>query len=246
MMKSIIIIPSRMAATRLKGKPLLEINNLPLICHVVKRAKASGIGEVYVATEDKEIFDVVQENDGKAILTDTHKTGTDRIFEAFKKLELNNIDFILNLQGDEPMIDPQDLKNLNKLMIKNKSEVGTLATEIKEDKIYKNPNVVKVITETKLKKNNFSKAINFFRKNLYNNASKNIYHHIGVYCYKVSVLEKFINLNQTKNEIDNSLEQLRLMDNNIDINVSLAESTSLGVDTKEDYLELKKKLEYKS
>ena len=94
-MKTVIIIPSRMAATRLKGKPLLEINNLPLICHVVNKAKISGIGDVFVATEDKEIFDVVNEHDGNAILTGAHKTGTDRIFEAFKKLKLSNIDFIL-------------------------------------------------------------------------------------------------------------------------------------------------------
>ena len=245
MMKTVIIIPSRMAATRLKGKPLLEINNLPLICHVVNKAKISGIGDVFVATEDKEIFDVVNENDGNAILTGAHKTGTDRIFEAFKKLKLSNIDFILNLQGDEPMIDPQDLINLNELMIKNNSEVGTLAAEIKEDKIYTNQNIVKVVTQNKLEKNNFPKAVNFSRKNLYKQTS-NIYHHIGVYCYKISVLEKFVNLVQTKNEIDNKLEQLRLMDNNIDINVSIAKSNPIGVDTKEDYLELKKKLEYKS
>ena len=160
-------------------------------------------------------------------------------------MKLSNIDFILNLQGDEPMIDPQDLINLNELMIKNNSEVGTLAAEIKEDKIYTNQNIVKVVTQNKLEKNNFPKAINFCRKNLYKQTS-NIYHHIGVYCYKISVLEKFVNLVQTKNEIDNKLEQLRLMDNNIDINVSIAKSNPIGVDTKEDYLELKKKLEYKS
>ena len=102
-----------------------------------------------------------------------------------------------------------------------------------------------MVTQNKLEKNNFPKAINFCRKNLYKQTS-NIYHHIGVYCYKISVLEKFVNLVQTKNEIDNKLEQLRLMDNNIDINVSIAKSNPIGVDTKEDYLELKKKLEYKS
>ena len=113
-MKTIIIIPSRMSATRLKGKPLLKINNLPIISHVVERAKETGIGEVFVATEDKEILNEVNKNNGQAILTGTHKTGTDRIFEAYKKLNLREIDFVMNLQGDEPTIDPEDLINLNK------------------------------------------------------------------------------------------------------------------------------------
>tara|TARA_Y100001936_G_C16043387_1_gene653081 strand:- start:64 stop:798 length:735 start_codon:yes stop_codon:yes gene_type:complete len=244
-MKTVIIIPSRMSAQRLKGKPLLKINDLPIICHVVKKAKESEIGDVYVATEDEEIANVVKENNGKAILTGIHKTGTDRIFEALEKAKLNDADFILNLQGDEPNIDPLDLINLNNIMIKNNLNVGTLASEIKEKDVYHNQNIVKVITEDKLRNNNFSKAVNFLRKNL-NNSVSNVYHHIGVYCYKISILQKFVNLNQTKNEIDNKLEQLRLLDNKIDINVSIANSTPIGIDTEEDYLELKKKLEYKS
>jgi len=244
-MKTVIIIPSRMSAQRLKGKPLLKINDLPIICHVVKKAKESEIGDVYVATEDEEIANVVKENNGKAILTGIHKTGTDRIFEALEKAKLNDADFILNLQGDEPNIDPLDLINLNNIMIKNNLNVGTLASEIKEKDVYHNQNIVKVITEDKLRTNNFSKAVNFLRKNL-NNRVSNVYHHIGVYCYKISILQKFVNLNQTKNEIDNKLEQLRLLDNKIDINVSIANSTPIGIDTEEDYLELKKKLEYKS
>ena len=244
-MKTVIIIPSRMSAQRLKGKPLLKINDLPIICHVVKKAKESEIGDVYVATEDEEIANVVKENNGKAILTGIHKTGTDRIFEALEKAKLNDADFILNLQGDEPNIDPLDLINLNNIMIKNNLNVGTLASEIKEKNVYQNQNIVKVITEDKLRTNNFSKAVNFLRKNL-NNRVSNVYHHIGVYCYKISILQKFVNLNQTKNEIDNKLEQLRLLDNKIDINVSIANSTPIGIDTEEDYLELKKKLEYKS
>ena len=243
-MKTIIIIPSRMSATRLKGKPLLKINNLPIISHVVERAKETGIGEVFVATEDTEIINEVNKNNGQAILTGTHKTGTDRIFEAYKKLNLREIDFVMNLQGDEPTIDPQDLINLNKIVTQNNLDVGTLAARINEKKIYSNQNVVKVITKNKLKKDNFSTAVNFFREKFPEN-ELNPYHHIGVYCYKVSALEKFVSLSQSKNEIQKKLEQLRLIDNNIDINVCLADSTPIGVDTKEDYLELKKKLEYK-
>ena len=235
-----------MAASRLRGKPLLEINNLPIICHVLNKAMETGL-EAIVATEDKEIVTAVEQNggDGKVILTGNHKTGTDRIFEAFKKLKTKNVDYILNLQGDEPMIDPKDIINLNKLMIKNNSDIGTLASEIKKDTILTNENIVKVITEKKLENNNFVKALNFLRKGL-KKENSNIYHHIGIYCYKVSVLEKFINLDQTKNEIKNRLEQLRALDNNIKINIALAESSPIGVDTKEDYLALKKIMEYKS
>ncbi len=108
-----------------------------------------------------------------------------------------------------------------------------------------NKNIVKVITEKKLKNSNFVRAVNFLRKGT-KKENSNIYHHIGIYCYKVSTLEKFINLDQTKNEIKNRLEQLRALDNNIKINVALAESSPIGVDTKEDYLALKKIMEYKS
>jgi len=234
-----------MSASRLKGKPLLKINNLPIICHVVKKAKETNIGEVIVATEDKEIVAVVKKNGGKAILTGNHNTGTDRIFEAFQKLKIKDVDYVLNLQGDEPMIDPKDIINLNNLMIKNNSEIGTLASVIKENTILNNENVVKVITKEKLEKNNFTKAINFSRKNL-SKQNSNIYHHIGIYAYKVSVLEKFINLNQTKNEIENHLEQLRALDNNITIMVALAKSSPIGVDTKEDFIAIKKIMEYKT
>ena len=245
MNRTIIIIPSRMAASRLKGKPLLKINNVPIICHVLNKAMETGL-ESIVATEDKEIVTAVEQNgSGKVILTGNHKTGTDRIFEAFKKLKIKNVDYILNLQGDEPMIDPKDIINLNKLMIENNSDIGTLASKIKNDTMLNNENIVKVITEKKLENNNFVKALNFLRKDL-KKENTNIYHHIGIYCYKVSVLEKFINLDQTKSEIKNRLEQLRALDNNIKINVTLANSSPIGVDTKEDYLALKKIMEYKS
>ena len=245
MNKTVIIIPSRMSAIRLKGKPLLEINNLPIICHVVKRAKETGIGKVIVATEDKEILTAVKKNDGEGILTGNHKTGTDRIFEAFQKLKITDTEYVINLQGDEPMINPKDIINLNNLMIKNNSDIGTLASEIKEDSILNNENIVKVITKEKLENNKFTKALNFSRKNL-SNKNYNIYHHIGIYAYKVSILEKFINFNQTKNEVENRLEQFRALDNNITIMVALAKSSPIGIDTKEDYIAIKKIMEYKS
>ena len=245
MRKTIILIPSRMAAQRLPGKPLLKINNLPIISHVVNRAKESGIGEVVVCAEDEEIVSVVEKNGGKAILTGSHhKNGTERIYEGIQKLKKQDIDFVLSLQGDEPTVQPKDIVRLNNLMIENNSEIGTLAAEIKNESMMKNRNVVKVITKEKLNNYNFAKASNFFRINE-SKENLNIYHHIGIYCYKFSILEKFVALDRTENEIKNSLEQLRALDNNININVALASTSPIGIDTNEDYLELKKIMEYK-
>ena len=245
MTKTIILIPSRLAATRLPNKPLLKINGLSIINHVYQKAKSAEIGNVYVATGDEEIFKEVNKNGGVSILTNKeHETGTDRIFEAYEKLDSNKIEYIINLQGDEPMIDIDDIRNLNNKAINKKSEIATLACKIKEEKMLKKNNVVKVITEEKLIKNNTSKAKYFSRELTYDNFN-NIYHHIGIYIYKVSTLRKFVNLKQTKNEISQKLEQLRAVDNNIPIDVILANTPSIGVDTNEDYLEIKKIMEYK-
>ena len=234
-----------MAATRLPGKPLFKINDLSIISHVFKRAEETNIGEVVVATDNQEILEDVIKNGGRGILTSNqHKTGTDRIFEAYKKLDIKNIDYILNLQGDEPDINKEDIINLNNFMINNKSDMGTLAAVIKDDKMLDNKNVVKVITKNSLDEKFFSTAINFTRDNLFKNYN-NIYHHIGIYSYKVNALEKFVSLSQSKNEIQNKLEQLRALDNKIKINVALAKSSPIGVDTKEDYLAIKKIMEYK-
>tara|TARA_B110001450_G_scaffold127127_1_gene119607 strand:- start:161 stop:868 length:708 start_codon:yes stop_codon:yes gene_type:complete len=234
-----------MAATRLPGKPLFKINDLSIISHVFKRAEETNIGEVVVATDNQEILADVEKNGGRGILTSNqHKTGTDRIFEAYKKLDIKNIDYILNLQGDEPDINKEDIINLNNFMINNKSDMGTLAAVIKDDKMLDNKNVVKVITKNSLVEKFFSTAINFTRDNLSENYN-NIYHHIGIYSYKVNALEKFVSLSQSKNEIQNKLEQLRALDNKIKINVALAKTSPIGVDTKEDYLAIKKIMEYK-
>ena len=234
-----------MAATRLPGKPLLKINNISIVSHVFKRAVEANIGDVVVATEDQEILEDVVKNGGRAILTNNnHKTGTDRIFEAYKKLNIKNVDYILNLQGDEPDINKEDIINLNNSMINYDAELGTLAAEIQDDKMLNNKNVVKVITENKLEENNFPTAINFTRDNLLI-SHQNIYHHIGIYSYKTNILEKFISLDQTKNEKENKLEQLRALDNKLKINVALAKSSPISVDTKEDYLAIKKIMEYK-
>ena len=245
MSNTLIIIPSRMSAKRLPGKPLLKIEGLSIISHVVKRAVQANIGEVIVATEDKEILEDVKKNKGNAILTSRkHKTGTDRVFEAFQKLNLSNIEFVINLQGDEPLLDIEDIKNLDKIVKKNKSEIGTLACEIQDKKKIENENIVKVLTKERLIYLSSSKAENFSRKVKKN--FMNIYQHIGIYEYRTSSLERFTRLSQTKNEIQNRLEQLRALDNNLSIDVILAKNEVIGVDTMEDYLELKKIMEYKT
>jgi len=243
-MKTLTIIPSRLSATRLPSKPLLKINNISIISHVFKRAEKANIGEVVVAAEDQEIVDEVIKNGGRAILTSkNHKTGSDRIYEAFKKLEVNDVDLIMNLQGDEPAIDIDDIISLNKKMVINQSQMGTLAAKMKDLKELDNENIVKVITNKNLNNEEFSKAKNFLRRST---EMVNIYHHIGIYCYSTETLKKFVELNRSKNEIENRLEQLRALDNDIEINVALASSSPIGVDTEEDYLALKKIMEYKA
>ena len=243
LMKTLTIIPSRLSATRLPGKPLLKINDISIISHVFMRAQEANIGDVVVAAEDQEIVDDVVNNGGRAILTGkNHKTGTDRIYEALNKLGVKDVDLVMNLQGDEPAININDIINLNKKMISNQSQMGTLAAKIKDLKDLENENIVKVITKENLNKDKFSKAKNFLRRSI---EVENIYHHIGIYCYSTDTLKKFVELDQSKNEIDNRLEQLRALDNDIEINIALASSSPIGVDTKEDYLALKKIMEYK-
>ena len=244
-MKTLVIIPARLNATRLPGKPLLKINGLSIISHVFRKAEEANIGEVFVATEDQEIIEDVKQNGGQAILTSNkHKTGTDRIYEAIQKLGRSDIDYIMNLQGDEPLMNIEDIKNLNNKMIQTKSKLGTLASSISDNKLFNNQNVVKVITKESLDNSEFPEALDFMRKTL--NVSKNIYHHLGIYCYQLETLKNFVSYNQSSNEIKHKLEQLRALDNNIMINVALAKSSPIGVDTKEDFVAIKKIMEYKT
>ena len=244
-MNTLIIIPSRLSATRLPGKPLLKINGLSIISHVFKKAVEANIGEVIVATEDQEIIEDVKKNGGQAILTsNNHKTGTDRIFEALNKIDNSNIDLIMNLQGDEPLMDINDIKNLNKKMINNNSELGTLASKILDEKLYLDQNTVKVKTKENLNESNFPEAINFMRK--ISEKSNDIYQHLGIYCYQKDILRDFASYNQSSNEIKNKLEQFRALENNIKINVALSKTSARGIDTEEDYVAIKKIMEYKS
>ncbi len=232
--KSIIIIPSRLAATRLPNKPLIKINNKSLIMHVYEKAIKSEIGEVYVATCDKEIANEVENNGGNIIMTDTkHNNGTERVFEASQKLGLNDLDYIINVQGDEPMINPSDISNLHKISRKNNLNFSTLAHKITNRDDLKNKNIVKVVTKNTISDNSTAEAISFSRV-LKRKIDENIYQHVGLYLYNFSILKKFINLRKSKNEMDEKLEQLRAIDNNMKINVLLANHFSNGIDTKKD------------
>ena len=243
-MKTLVIIPSRLSATRLPGKPLLKIKGLSMISHVFKKAEEASIGEVVVAAEDQEIVDDVKKNGGQAILTKKHhKTGTDRIYEALQIIGSSNVDLIMNLQGDEPLMNVNDIKNLNDLMIKNNTQLGTLASKILNKKSYQNQNIVKVITKEPFNKSNFPEALKFIRK--INSEKENIYHHLGIYCYKIETLKKFVSYKQSNNEIKSKLEQMRALDNKIKINVAHAKYSPVGVDTEEDFVAIKKIMEYK-
>ena len=150
----------------------------------------------------------------------------------------------MNLQGDEPLMDIDDIRHLNNQMIKNNAKLGTLGSKTSDKGFYENQNIVKVITKKNLNNSNFSEAINFMRK--ISEQSENIYHHLGIYCYQINTLKNFTSLSQTFNEQKNNLEQLRALENNIKINVALAKSSPIGVDTEEDFVAIKKIMEYKS
>ncbi len=244
-MKTLIVIPSRLSATRLPGKPLLKINGLSIISHVFKKAEEANIGEVFVAAEDQEIVDDVKRNGGQAILTkNKHKTGTDRVHEAVKLLGKSNVDLVMNIQGDEPLMNVEDIRLLNNEMVKSQSQLGTLASKISDQNLYEEENVVKVATKESLEKSKFPEAINFLRKST--KSTKNIYHHLGIYCFRVEILKSFVSFKQSQNEIKNKLEQLRALENDIKINVALAKSSPIGVDTEDDFIALKKIMEYKT
>jgi 3-deoxy-manno-octulosonate cytidylyltransferase (CMP-KDO synthetase) len=240
MKNTAIIIPSRLGAERFPNKPLEKINNLPMIVHTIKRAQESQIGEVFVATPDDKIFDIVKENGGQPIMTKhDHLSGSDRIYEAYSNNLGDNIDLIINLQGDMPNIKPSSSSKLEKLMREKKCEIGTLASVLRSKNEINDPNIVKVQVDEDLNDSSFIYAKDFFRikKDLRN---EKIYHHIGIYAFTNVALTKYVKLSRSKLEIERKLEQMRAIENNIKIMVGFSDSSPLSVDTKED---LKKVIE---
>tara|TARA_B100000959_G_scaffold218074_1_gene230117 strand:- start:896 stop:1633 length:738 start_codon:yes stop_codon:yes gene_type:complete len=243
MKNTAIIIPTRLAAARFPDKPLAEINNIPMILHVLNKAKESKVGEVFVATPDKKIFDIVNNNGGIAILTKKkHLSGSDRVYEAYLEKIKNNADLIINLQGDMPNINPNNIVKLEKLMKDNNCDIGTLASPIKDDNELIDSNVVKVQVDQALKDDSFLEAKDFFRKkkDLFNDKT---YHHLGLYIFTKDALTRYVKLPRSKLEIERNLEQMRAMENNMIIKVGLTDSMPLSVDTEEDFKKVKKEME---
>tara|TARA_B100000902_G_scaffold395322_1_gene453649 strand:- start:876 stop:1610 length:735 start_codon:yes stop_codon:yes gene_type:complete len=234
MTEQVIIIPTRLEATRLPNKPLKKINNKEMILHVHDAAKKADIGDVIVASPNQQIYDLITSAKGICVKTKSdHETGTDRIFEVFDKFLKNKPQTIINLQGDMPNIDPSAIRMLSNYMNKNLCDIATLGSEFRDNKEIENINNVKVATKEALTNNKFDEAIDFFRKN--ENAKKRyIYHHIGIYAFTKEALLRYVSLPRTKKELDRNLEQLRALENNMKIHVGYTHSSPLSIDTEED------------
>jgi 3-deoxy-manno-octulosonate cytidylyltransferase (CMP-KDO synthetase) len=234
MIKTAIIIPARMTATRLPGKPLADIAGKPMIIHVLERAIAAGIGPVYVACAEEEVANIVKNFGGNAVMTDPdHPSGSDRIAEALRKVDINNeFGAIVNLQGDLPLIDPNILKLSSSLLANPQTDIGTFAALIKSKEELDNPNVVKAVVCLEQEERQ-GKALYFSRSAVPYNADKN-FHHIGIYVYRRQALEKFISLPPSYLERQEKLEQLRALENNMRIDVVIVDTVPIGVDTEQD------------
>lgn len=239
-----VIIPARYDSSRLPGKPLIEIAGIPMIIHVARKARLSGAEEVIVATDDRRIQDEVEKHNFEAVLTSKHHlSGSDRILEVATSKSWDSETIIINVQGDEPMMDPQLINELHEQMIKTKATFITAATKFDHFDNFSNPNNVKVVI------NNLSNALYFSRSmipnaNTFNDEifdANNSFHHLGIYGYRLSTLKEFCNLKKSNLEIIERLEQLRALDNGITIKVFLYNGKPFkGVDTLEDLIEIKK------
>jgi len=245
MSNTAVIIPSRLKAERLPNKPLKLINKKEMILHVYETAIKAKIGEVFVATPDREIADIIESHGGKATITDkNHQTGTDRIFEVFQKELKNEPEFIVNLQGDMPNLNPLAIHNLIEHMKKKTCDIGTLASKLSNLEL-NDPNVVKVITSKNIEKEKeFSSALDFFRASK-NSRTNSVYHHVGIYAFTNKALIRYVSLERSKLEIERKLEQLRALENQMNIEVGYIEDCPLSVDTEKDLEEIKKIMQIK-
>ena len=230
-MKVLCVIPARYASTRLPGKPLKDIAGKPMVCRVYDRAnKAKSVAKTLVATDDERILTAVKNNGGEAVMTRAdHKTGTDRLAEVAARFP--DIDLIVNVQGDEPLIEPKLIDNLVAAFNDDSElKMATVKTEITEKAEQENPNNVKVVTD----KNGY--ALYFSRSLLPypRNAGCTGYKHIGIYAYKRDFLLEYAKMNTTPLENAESLEQLRALENGYRIKVVETAAKFVGVDTAED------------
>jgi 3-deoxy-manno-octulosonate cytidylyltransferase (CMP-KDO synthetase) len=229
----LILIPARMAASRLPGKPLADIAGRPMIVHVLDRARAAEAGRVAVATDAPAIAEAVRTAGGLAVMTRTdHASGSDRIFEALGALDPERkARIVVNMQGDLPTFDPADLRAVLALLDDPAVDVATLAAEISRPEERTNPNVVKVVGSPLAP--NRLRALYFTRATAPSGEGP-LYHHIGLYAYRRAALEKFVALPPSALERREKLEQLRLIEAGLRIDVAIVNSVPLGVDTPED------------
>jgi 3-deoxy-manno-octulosonate cytidylyltransferase (CMP-KDO synthetase) len=227
----LILIPARMASTRLPGKPLADIAGQPMIVHVLRRAEEAGIGAVAVATDSEPVAAAVEKAGGRAVMTRAdHVSGSDRIFEALGLIDPEGrAKIVVNLQGDLPTLSPHDLKAALGPLADPEVDIATLAAEITKPEERDNPNVVKLIGSPvapgRLRATSFSRAAT---------GSGPHYHHIGLYAYRRNALERFIMLPPSANEQREKLEQLRAMDAGMRIDAMIVRGVPLGVDTPAD------------
>jgi 3-deoxy-manno-octulosonate cytidylyltransferase (CMP-KDO synthetase) len=232
-MKIIGIIPARYGSSRFPGKPLVKIAGISLVERVYRRAEQAGLAKIIVATDDKRIENAVLSFGGNAVMTGEHHSGTDRIAEAVAS---ESCDAVINIQGDEPLIDPGIINTIASSLKNNIwADIATAAVEIKEKDEIDNPNIVKVIFTTE------GRALYFSRSKIPYNAKSDIkkshlkyFKHIGIYGYRKEFLKKFVALKPSTLELAESLEQLRALENGFAIHVSIVEYSGAAIDTPED------------
>ena len=231
-MHPIVLIPARMAASRLPGKPLADIHGLPMIVHVLRRAIAAGIGEAVVATDSEAIQAAVEKSGGRAVMTRSdHVSGSDRIYEALEALDPEHrFDVVVNVQGDLPTIDPADIRAALEPLADPAVDIATLAAVIADPAERSNPNVVKV--------SGAMAAPDRLHATMFTRADATgpgpHYHHIGLYAYRRAALARFVKLPPSANELREKLEQLRALDAGMRIDAAIVKSVPLGVDTPEE------------
>jgi 3-deoxy-manno-octulosonate cytidylyltransferase (CMP-KDO synthetase) len=229
----LILIPARMASTRLPGKPLADIAGKPMIVHVLRRAQAAKIGPVVVATDDETIATAVEKAGGRAIMTRSdHPSGTDRIFEALGVADPDGrARIVVNVQGDLPTLEAGAVKAALGPLADPAVDIGTIAAEITADEERTNPNVVKVVGSPVAP---FRLRALYFTRATAPYGEGPLYHHIGVYAYRRPALERFVKLAPSPLEQRERLEQLRALEAGMRIDVAIVESVPLSVDAPED------------
>lgn len=233
MMRVIGIIPARYASTRFPGKPLAQIHGKPMIQWVYERAQRAALDRVVVATDDRRIVEAVSAFGGEVMMTaDTHPSGTDRCAEVAHNLQLQPHDVVVNIQGDEPFVSYNAINQLSQLFENEKVQIATLVKPFAPDEDPNNPNRVKVVVSQSGRALYFSRSpIPFYRNE---EMPQRYYKHLGIYAYRYEVLSQIVRLPQSPLENTEKLEQLRWLEHDFPIHVSLCNEESLAVDTPED------------